>query len=76
MALQWAKIQDEDIILKAITLDPKSLYYADRTKITEKILNKVLEIDPDYFKETKGEMTFEQWLEHLNKTKKENNNET
>jgi hypothetical protein len=70
-ALQWAKIQNEDIILEAINLNPKALYYADRSKITEKILDKVLEIDPDYFKKEKGEMTFEEWKKHISEIKQQ-----
>jgi hypothetical protein len=62
-ALQWVKYQDLEMAYKAVEADPRTLFFVDKNIMDEDLLNLALELDPEYFTRTEGEMTWEQWLE-------------
>lgn len=62
-ALQWTVgFQDSDIINAAIQKDPRTIFFADKKLLTFDMIKLAIQIDPDYFKTTSGEITWEQWI--------------
>lgn len=66
-ALQWVKYQDLEMAYKAVEADPRTIFFVNRDIMDTDLLNKVLELEPDYFTRIEGEMTWEQWLNIINK---------
>lgn len=62
-AIQWVKYQDLEMAYKAVEADPRTLFFIDKSIMDAGLLAMALELDPDYFTRTEGELTWEQWLE-------------
>lgn len=62
-AIQWTDFQDLEIAHLAVSLDPRTLFFVDRHIMDSELLALALELDPDFFTRTEGELTWEQWLE-------------
>ncbi len=62
-ALQWVTgIQDLEMCYEAISKDPRTIKFVDRSLLNETMLDMVLAAGDEFFSHTEGEMTWEEWL--------------
>ena len=60
-AIQWYDYQDLEIAKAAVEADVRVLYFVKQSVMDEELLALALELDPEFFTRTEGEMTWEQW---------------
>lgn len=62
-AIQWMEHQDIEMARLAINGDPRTLYFVNKDVLDEELLDLAIELDPDYFTRTEGELTWDEWIE-------------
>lgn len=63
-ALQWTGgIQDLEMCYLAISKDPRTIKFVNKTLLNKKMLDMVMEFGDEYFDRAEGEMTRKEWLQ-------------
>jgi predicted secreted protein len=61
-AIQWVIFQDLELATLAVNLDPRTIFFVDKSILDKKLFETALTLDPDFFEHTAGEMTWDEWL--------------
>lgn len=61
-AIQWMDFQDIEIANKAVSLDPRTLFFVDKNIMSASLIEMAIKLDPEYFTRTTGVLTWEEWI--------------
>ena len=54
--------QDIEMANKAVSLDPRTLYFVDKNIMSAALIEMAIKLDPEYFTRTTGVLTWEEWI--------------